>query len=170
MMGTETMRDLATLLLALGLIACGDDLPEDVAPPADGCPPSDASCDTTGTGPDPANASTSTSTSTSTGSPVPPASSSDDGFDTVGVPDECAVSSDCPDGELCVAPFDPDLGPEGKGANECVIECVVLMDELRWCLDATACCDPEAECTDRGYCERPGGSSDGGSTGGGSTG
>ncbi|MEX1361576.1 MAG: hypothetical protein AB1Z98_00495, partial [Nannocystaceae bacterium] len=94
----------------------------------------------------------------------------DDGFDTVGVPDECAVSSDCPGSELCVAPFDPDLGPQGKGPNECVTECVVLMDELRWCLDATACCDPEAECTDRGYCELPGGSSDGGSTDGGSTG
>ncbi len=69
--------------------------------------------------------------------------------------DACAVSADCaPD--VCVAPFNPKLGVFGRGPFECVAECVVLEDELRWCADASACCDAEAECTDRGYCELPG--------------
>ena len=164
------MRDLATLLLALGLVACGDDLP-DQDPGTSTGPECGTDCATTGTTaiPDPSTTSgpsTLDSTAGSTGS-----SSSDDGPETVGIPDECQLSRDCDLGELCVAPFDPDLGPEGKGPNECVSECVVIMDELRWCLDAAACCDPEAECTDRGYCVLPGdeteGSSDGGSSDGG---
>lgn len=170
MMRASIMRSPAPTLLAVLLAAaCGDDLPdqpaETMAPPG------------TSSGGESSTTSTPTTSGTSSSddgtSPPASSSSSDDGPSTVGIPDECDVSGDCAPGELCVAPFDPDLGPEGKGPNECVTECVVLMDELRWCLDATACCDPEAECTDRGYCELPGEStgddgsstSDGGDTG-----
>lgn len=158
-----------TLLAVLLAAACGDDLPDQ---PAETMAPPDTS-----SGSESSTTSTpSTSSTTSDDGTNQPgsSSSSDDGPSTVGIPDDCDVSGDCAPGELCVAPFDPELGPEGKGPNECVTECVVLMDELRWCLDATACCDPEAECTDRGYCELPGestgddgssSSSDGGDTG-----
>jgi hypothetical protein len=96
----------------------------------------------------------------------------------IGPQDECAMSSDCGDASFCVAPFDQSLGPEGKGAYACVVECVPLVDEDLWCADATACCDPNAVCTDRGYCELPestgtdgsGGSDTGGSSGSGDSG
>jgi hypothetical protein len=147
--------------LGLGLAACGDDLPD---APIGGM---SSSSSTTGPGSltiDPSTTSTGVATdeagtTTTTGS----------GPTTVGIPDECLLSAHCPDGEVCVAPFDQEAGPEGKGAYECVIECVELMDEDRWCADAAACCDPTAACTDRGYCVHPeetGGSEDSGTTGG----
>jgi hypothetical protein len=125
---------------------------------ADG--PTNCGADTTG-----APTTTGEPGSTTGGSTGGSTSDADSGPATVGIPDECDVSGDCAGGEFCVAPFVPEYGPEGKGPNECVSECVVLMDELRWCLDAVACCDPEAECTDRGYCELPGGDTDGSSSG-----
>ncbi len=89
--------------------------------------------------------------------------------------DECLASAECGAELFCVAPFDQTLGPLGKGDYACVTECVMQMDEDRWCADTSACCDPDAECTDRGYCEVPGletgdsgGSDSGGSDSGGS--
>lgn len=160
MIGACTMRIRSgLLLLALGSIACGDDLPDP--------PPAGESSSSSGTTSDttmlPLETSSSSGPSTSTGDE--PSSSS--GFSSVGIPDECTVSADCPRGELCVAPFDQAAGPEGKGPLACVVECVVIMDEDRWCADAAACCDPEAECTDRGYCVYPGESSDGSDSGSG---
>lgn len=151
-----------------GAAACGDDLP-DATPPVGA-----SSSGTTGLGGSTSIVVTGVSTSTE------PASTDEggrttttDGPSSVGIPDECAVSSDCADGELCVAPFDQSAGPEGKGAYECVSDCVVMMDEDRWCADAAACCDPSAECTDRGYCVYPddttGGSEGDGSSSGGTT-
>lgn len=96
---------------------------------------------------------------------------------TTGAPsgDECQASAECGAELFCVAPFDQTLGPNGKGDFACVTECVMQMDEDRWCADVSACCDPDAECTDRGYCEVPGlgtgdsgGSGSGGSDSGGS--
>ncbi len=158
---------LGSLVLVLGSSACGDDLPDAIQDPLS----SSTGCDSSGTesgciGSVPAPPTTSSSTEPSTTeSPMPETSSSSgNGPETPGVADECDLSTDCDPGEFCVAPFTPEWGPEGKGPNECVTECVVIMDELRWCLDATACCDSDAVCTDRGYCEHPegGGASSGG--------
>jgi len=169
---------LAMLCLALGLVACGDDLPPSNLTPSDttgsGCTQGNSpECATGGSTTGPPTTGVLSATGETTGGSTPEESSS--GPATVGIPDECDISSDCGRGELCVAPFVPEFGPEGKGPNECVTECVVLMDELRWCLDAAACCDPQAECTDRGYCElvgtdESGGASESGSTGGSGTG
>lgn len=159
--------------LGLGVTACGDDLPD---PPEAGM--SSSSSGTTGPGTltiDPS--STSTGTTAASTDEAGASTTTGSGPSTVGIPDECTLSSECLDGEVCVAPFDQEAGPEGKGANECVSECVVIMDEDRWCADAAACCDPTAECTDRGYCVVPGdtggsessGSASSGSTGGGSS-
>ena len=98
------------------------------------------------------------------------AESSSGGTTGTGTPqDECRMSSECGRDSFCVAPFDQTLGPEGKGPYACVSECVPLVDEDLWCADATACCDPNAVCTDRGYCELPG-STGTGDTGGSDTG
>lgn len=152
-------------LLVVGAAACGDDLPDPRAD--DGEAMSSTSSGTTG----------GTTGDLSTTTSAAPASSDEGGTttttsgpSTVGIPDECTLSGECLEGEVCVAPFDESAGPEGKGAYECVSECVAIMDETRWCADAAACCDPLAECTDRGYCVYPadttGGSDDSGSTGG----
>lgn len=158
------MRRISPLLLALGLglAACGDDLPDnhtssngDQAGPdstTEG-PPGTTTSFTSGVTPP----VTTTNTNTTTAS-TPPSTSGD--ANTFGEVDECQLTSDCDAGLFCVAPFIESLGPEGKGLNECVAECVDLMDEARWCLDAAACCDPAAVCTDRGYCELPEDSTD----------
>jgi len=154
------------VVLGLAAVACGDDLPD--PPEAGGMSSSGTTTGTTSTSTSDSSSSTSTSAA--------PASSDEGGTSTtttgpssVGIPDECTVTADCVDGELCVAPFDQSAGPEGKGAYECVIECVGPMDEDHWCADAAACCDPLHECTDRGYCVPPEGST-GGSEGSGSSG
>lgn len=158
----------ALMLVVLGVApACGDDLPD---PPEVGM----SSSGTTGT----TGTSTTDDPSTSGTTVSAPASSDEGGGtttttsgpSTVGIPDECTMTAECVDGELCVAPFDQAAGPEGKGAYECVEECVVLMDEDRWCADAAACCDPLAECTDRGYCVYPEGSTGGTESSGSSSG
>ncbi len=134
---------IALSLLGPAATACGDDLPDDT---------------TTGVIVAESTTGSSSSTSSSTSSGALSSSeggSSTTGHTTVGIPDECALSEDCPRGELCVAPFDQSAGPEGKGPLACVTECVVIMDEDRWCADAAACCDLDAECTDRGYCVFP---------------
>lgn len=154
---------LAPLLLVLCSIACGDDLPDPV--PA-GSSSSSGGVDVTTDATTVLGTTTDGSTSTDEGT------SSTTGPSSVGIPDECTVTADCPRGELCVAPFDQAAGPEGKGPLECVTECVVIMDEDRWCADAAACCDPAAECTDRGYCVFPSestGDTDGTTTGGSGT-
>lgn len=176
MIGAATMRLHLGLLIVLTAVACGDDLPED--PPQDdageSCNPSvvDFVCSTSSSGTSTGPASTDDGTPMTSGSTDGGSSSGTSGPSTVGVPDECALSADCPDGGFCVAPFIPEFGPQGKQPSECVAECVVLMDELRWCFDAVACCDPDAVCTDRGYCELPedstGDDSSGGATSGGS--
>lgn len=161
----DTMRRLfGSLVLTASLAACGDDLPD---PPPAGVDStsSTGTLDTTTTGDDP----TTTSTTTTGVDDTAGDSTTTHGGGTLGELDDCQTTSDCDPGLLCVAPFDESLGPEGKGLNECVAECVGIMDETRWCADAQACCDPEAECTDRGYCVLPG-ESTGSDTGGSDTG
>jgi hypothetical protein len=63
-----------------------------------------------------------------------------------GVP--CESSSDCPDGESCVAPY------EGKGGPEdfvCVAECVEAQVDEQWCADDEACCG-DLRCGRLGFC------------------
>lgn len=156
--------------LGLGAAACGDDLPD---APMEGM--SSSSSGTTGPGSltiDPSTTSTGVATSSTDDEAGNTTTTTGSGPSTVGIPDECTQSAECLDGEVCVAPFDQEAGPEGKGAYECVSECVGIMDEARWCADAAACCDPTAECTDRGYCVHPEetGGSEGSGTTGGSTG
>jgi hypothetical protein len=67
-----------------------------------------------------------------------------------GVPEggACRESSDCASGNACTAPF-----VDGQaGEFTCTSQCVPLMDESSWCLDASACCDPGAVCSVRGLC------------------
>lgn len=92
---------------------------------------------------------------------------------TTGTPQTgCQQSGDC-DGGYCLAPYDPETTE--VGAFDCSFTCIPLMDEFSWCSDDTACCDPDAVCTERGYCLLPediGGtdeSTSGGSTSTGST-
>ena len=150
MIDVDVMRTLGLSMIVVGLAACGDDLPNDT--------------DITGESADSTGATvglTTSTTSTTTGTTAPAESSTSTttAGGTFGEVDECAVSRDCDPGLWCVAPFDESLGPEGKGLNACVRDCVGPMEETLWCADTAACCDPMAECTDRGYCEVPGSSS-----------
>ena len=79
---------------------------------------------------------------------------------------ECMSNAECDGEEICVANFDPQQG--GIGVFECrePTRCVPLDDDVQWCGDASACCDPSAICTSRGYCILPPDSA--GSTTGGS--
>ena len=82
----------------------------------------------------------------------------------------CNGANPCEAG-FCVAPY----ADNNRGEFTCVADCVAPGDEASWCFDAAACCDPEATCTERGYCVVPGdtdGTSSGGSesTGSSSTG
>ncbi|MFO0633180.1 MAG: hypothetical protein U0168_10045 [Nannocystaceae bacterium] len=63
------------------------------------------------------------------------------------VEDACEQSSDCADGEACLADFDGD-----RAAFRCVQACVPTLDESQWCTDDTSCCDAAAHCSPRGYC------------------
>lgn len=63
----------------------------------------------------------------------------------------CDGSVECNAGLVCAAPFDRGE----RGVYACVGACIGLMDEARWCADASACCDPDALCTTRGYCIAP---------------
>jgi hypothetical protein len=74
----------------------------------------------------------------------------------------------CSADTFCVAPYANAV----RGPFACVDACVGPMDEDHWCFDASACCDPTATCTIRGYCIAPGGGSssdDGGTTAGSGT-
>jgi hypothetical protein len=59
----------------------------------------------------------------------------------------CDGSNQCNEGLICSAPFDGE-----RGTFACVPGCIEVMDEARWCADASACCDPGATCSTRGYC------------------
>lgn len=77
-----------------------------------------------------------------TGMPCP-----DPGTTGAPVGGPCLDSADCAEG-WCVAPF-----TEGEvGSFTCIAECIPLMDESMWCLDASACCEPGAVCSARGLC------------------
>jgi hypothetical protein len=76
----------------------------------------------------------------STGDPAPGAAGS-----------PCDRSLDCNDDLVCAAFFDRGE----RGVYACVEACIGVMDEARWCADASACCDPDAVCTARGYCILP---------------
>ncbi|MBC8067949.1 MAG: hypothetical protein IAG13_06405 [Deltaproteobacteria bacterium] len=58
----------------------------------------------------------------------------------------CQVSADCPSPEVCVAAFDGDIG-----TLRCEPLCVLDLDEISWCSDDAACCNPDATCV-RGLC------------------
>ena len=62
--------------------------------------------------------------------------------------DECRVSGDCGNGEICAAAYEGELGP-----FVCSDTCVENFDDARWCGDAAACCDPEASCNAVGLCD-----------------
>ncbi len=69
---------------------------------------------------------------------------------TSGAPEgaPCISSAQCELGTSCVAPF-----VDGEaGEFICSSQCIVLGDESRWCLDASACCEPGAVCSARGLC------------------
>lgn len=69
---------------------------------------------------------------------------------STGIPEggACRESSDCAQGNHCIAPFvDGDVGD-----FVCAAQCIALMDESAWCLDANACCDAGAICSARGLC------------------
>jgi hypothetical protein len=59
----------------------------------------------------------------------------------------CDGSAECDEGLICSASFDGE-----RGVFACVGGCIGIMDEARWCADASACCDPNATCSPRGYC------------------
>lgn len=65
--------------------------------------------------------------------------------DTAGT-DACQASSECEDGEICVAPYnlDPEPGPGGaRGPATCVPEqsCIATPDDIHsWCFDHQGCC------------------------------
>jgi hypothetical protein len=95
-----------------------------------------------------------------------------DGGVPVGFP--CAGSTECSGDAVCVAPF-----VEGEvGEFVCGAQCIPLMDEASWCLDASACCDANAVCSPRGLCiegpvsadDTTGGASSGTDTGANATG
>jgi hypothetical protein len=70
---------------------------------------------------------------------------------TTGEPDDgCSLSRPCEAG-FCVAPY----ADNERGAFACVEACVGPNEAASWCFDASACCDPEAVCTSRGYCVGP---------------
>lgn len=136
---------LAAATTPLALATCGDDsaggdfMDEDV-PGGDDCD-TDAFCGTDGTGESGDTVGTGDSDNAGEG----------------GLPDDaCRNSAECGPDLLCTAPFDGNRGP-----YTCEPTCISNMDETMWCADATACCDPTASCTTRGYCQ-PG---DGGGTG-----
>jgi hypothetical protein len=62
----------------------------------------------------------------------------------------CDETTDCFDGMICAAQFDGDIG-----AFECLYSCVDDRDESRWCIDDASCCNPDASCSERGYCIPP---------------
>lgn len=184
----DTMRHYLALALFWAPLACGggcgDDLPSDPdddstsTAAGDTCSPTvNLSCPVTSTAAPPTSGGNNDD-STPPGTTDDGGAGGSTGATTIGIPDECQLSADCPDGQFCVSPFVPEWGPEGRQPSECVSECVVLQDELRWCYDADSCCNPQAVCTDRGYCELPeeevdgstGGSDDGGSGSSGGTG
>ena len=73
----------------------------------------------------------------------------------------CRDSTDCLDGNACVAPFE-----DGEAGDfVCVTACIDLADEASWCLDASACCDPLAVCGPRGLCVIQGGLDESGTAG-----
>lgn len=89
---------------------------------------------------------------------------------STGIPEggACRESSDCAPGNHCIAPFvDGDVGD-----FVCTAQCIALMDESAWCLDASACCDVGAVCSARGLCVEGGldGSGTTGDTGSGTAG
>lgn len=73
-----------------------------------------------------------------------------------GVP--CDKSSDCDDGEVCVAPYE---GKGGPGDFVCVGECVESQVDALWCADDAACCD-DLKCDMLGFCFGPGDDTTGG--------
>jgi hypothetical protein len=66
---------------------------------------------------------------------------------TGGDDDSCSLSRPCETG-WCVAPY----ADNQRGAFACIGTCVELDDPASWCFDASACCDPAATCSARGYC------------------
>jgi hypothetical protein len=77
---------------------------------------------------------------------------------TTGSPEggPCIDSLDCQGDNACVAPF-----VDGEvGDFVCSSQCIALLDESAWCLDAGACCDMEAVCSARGLCVVPEGGLD----------
>jgi hypothetical protein len=88
--------------------------------------------------------------------------------DTTGAPEgeACASSAGCEGGNACVAPF-----IDGEvGEFTCTSQCIALLDETAWCLDAVACCDMGAVCNARGLCVVPAGGLDESGSGSGTAG
>jgi hypothetical protein len=82
-----------------------------------------------------------------------------------GVPDPpCDASDDCWGGMICAAVFDGDIG-----SFVCRSSCIDDRDESQWCIDDVGCCNPDATCSDRGYCI-PADTTTGDTTGGDTTG
>jgi hypothetical protein len=67
--------------------------------------------------------------------------------ETGGQGETCMSSAQCGGDLVCAATFDGDIG-----TFECQSACIPTMDESRWCMDDSACCDAAASCGPRGYC------------------
>jgi hypothetical protein len=132
------------LSLLVALAGCGDDGGGASTGYMDDIPPN--GCDT--------EACPTSDTALGTGT-------TDTGSGEAGGGDACNASQDCPVGTVCAASFDGD----NRGPFACVSACIEAMDEASWCADAGACCNPDAACTDRGYCLEPGSPGTGTSTG-----
>ena len=156
------LRLLVIPIASLGLAGC----PGDDSPPADETGIATDTFGTTGTTDDTCGTACMGGEDSTTTTDAVDTTAGDESTGS-GDEDECQASSECA-GEFCVAPFNPELGVFGKGPFACVAECVPgeedPMYELLWCADAEACCNPDAECTDRGYCEVPGADSTGDDT------
>ena len=70
-----------------------------------------------------------------------------DACDTGGEGDACTSTATCGSDFVCAASFNGDIG-----TFECQSACIPTMDETRWCMDDSACCDTAASCGPRGYC------------------
>jgi hypothetical protein len=124
-----------SLLVLLGLVACGDDsasgdayMDDDV--PAGSCMTDTGECDTDSS---------------------PFDEGGDDGPTTAENDDECNASLECGAGLSCMATFDGEIGE-----FECSAACIPDMDETLWCLDDAACCGVQSSCGPRGYCTSAG--------------
>lgn len=81
------------------------------------------------------------------------------GDSAAGAGQPCDGTNQCAQG-VCAAPF-----ADGEaGELVCQTTCIAAGDEMMWCSDSAACCDLDATCGSRGFCEQPEGLDDTGAS------